>query len=198
MVACSTSPPSVPAAPAGPPPPRSRSIPDRDWTSIEVESAQLLLPLPDRGGWARLEGSPSAVWLAHRASGTVLRVRGWLERRSVTAAECAERATLAWPHLPVLDSPGVLDRRPLLAPTGYRGWVTLTVARAGSSAIEGRLGAVGAGPGRCFALELVTRAGGPGADRVVGETLALFAAGSVDRLTRASFEDWRPSPAPRR
>ncbi|MBN2197566.1 MAG: hypothetical protein JW751_32605 [Polyangiaceae bacterium] len=149
----------------------------------------LVLNLPDAGGWSK--GSPAGPGFhaVHRATRSVFRLRTWAAVRSVTPAECAERARLFWPELPTEGDPGLVDSRPLVSPPGYRGRLVVVVEPAGPATLDGRLGAVGASLGRCLAVYFQTRAGGTGAELAVAESLALVASGTVDRLDLIRIED---------
>ncbi len=181
-----------PAEPPAAPRAAAASLPAARWETLTLPSLGLALPLPDGPGWASREDSTLGFRALHAATGAELRARSWPEQRSVTPEACLARARLAWPDLPAPGDPGLLDDRPLRAPEGYRGQVLVNVARRPDGALEGRLVAVGAGVGRCLALSFRTWAQGAGAERVVAESLAVIAEGTVDRLSIVSIEDRVP------
>jgi len=176
--------------------PRAVPLAAAGWEAVTVQSLALVLHLPDGSGWSWDEQAPLGLRALHAATGSELRVRGWLDGRAARPEACAERARLVWTTLPGPGSPGLIDDRPLRAPAGYRGRVTVAVVALADGTLEGRLGAVGAGAGRCLALWFRTRARGVAAERAVAESLAVVAEGTVDRLAIVSIEDRVTRPRP--
>ncbi len=181
-----------PAAPRAVAPSAETSLDVTGWETLTLESLGLVLTLPDGPGWTSRQQAHTSFRAHHAATGSELRVRVWPDQRAVTPDACAARARLTWPELPQPDDPGAIDDRPLLAPAGYRGRVIIAVATLADGTLEGRLGAVGAAIGRCFAISFRTRARGVAAERVVAESLAVVAEGTVDQLAIVTIEDRVP------
>lgn len=179
LVACSASPPGTPArpdprAPAGAGPAEATPPGMPTTRAAEVFSARqsLTLALPDRPAW---HTDDTGRWFTaqHAATGTRLWARAWREHRSVTPDECLDAARRWLPEaFPALESEAV-ESRPMSAPPGYRGTLTLG-ARARGRAVEGLAYVAGRDVGRCFAAAVRTEATGVAAERAVAERLAVL------------------------
>ncbi len=181
-----------PAAPHVAVPSAETSLHATAWETLTIESLGLVLTLPDGPGWTSRQEAHLGFRALHAATGSELRVRVWPDQRGVTPDACAARARLTWPELPQPGDPGAIDDRPLLAPAGYRGRMIIAVTTLADGTLEGRLSAVGAAIGRCLAVSFRTRARGGAAERVVAESLAVVAEGTVDQLAMVTIEDRVP------
>lgn len=168
---------------------RASPLPDRDWAHLDLRGVGLRIRVPDGGGWAVVPTGPGGFGARHAESRSELAVRIWPEVRSVTPADCEERARLAAFRLGAPGDVGVLERRPLRAPAEFHGQVSTGIALLAEGGIEGWVTAVGAGPGRCLAIAFTIRAVGMGAERVAGEALSLVGTGTFDSVEWPGIED---------
>ena len=79
-------------------------------------------------------------------------------------------------------------RRPLRAPAGFNGTVTVGVLPI-PAGLEGYALAFGASVGRCYAAVFTTRAEGAGSEETLGRRLALIVDGVLSRVHLRSVED---------
>ncbi|GEM_PF-4891415 len=183
---------ATPAEPTAPARAAPAPLVAERWNELVLPSVGLVLPLPDAPGWSATEDPTLGFWAQHAATGSELRARTWPDRRGITPEACMARARLAWPELPAPGDQVLVDDRPLRTPEGYLGRMLVAVTRLPAGTLEGRLIAVWASAGRCLALSFRTRVQGAAAARVVAESLAVIAEGTVDRLSIMSIEDRVP------
>ncbi len=165
----------------------SAGLVDGGWGWVRAEAFSLEVPVPEASGW-RVESS-SGRWFSarHVASGYGMSARAWSARRTVSRAECEEALHVERPDLRRGAESELLHEGRASEPAGYDAWLRVWTDEDGA----GTALAVGAGPGRCFAV--VFRARGNRAE--VGRALRLMADQSLSRVRVVNVEGAR---APRR
>lgn len=186
--------PPRPARPA-PSPPRAATVTapafeTGRWGEYRSRRFDLVVPLPDGRAW-RIDDHASG-WLVatHPPTSSVLLVRTWTEDAIVNRERCEARARL-WRDLPRRDSIELVEERAIPVPPDFDTHVEIGVqgATGEDGAIEGVAMAFGGWAHRCFAYVLTTAAHGHGAERVVGERLAVMVEGSLAKIeTRSELE----------
>jgi hypothetical protein len=143
----------------------------------------LVLPLPDAGGWRVDDQGERWLSATHVASASTLLVRTWHEDEVVRRSACEQRARL-WRKLPERAGSRLLEARALAMPAEHDTIVEVRL-RAGTKTVpaEGFVLAFGGWARRCFAFVFVTRGTN---ERTVAERLATVVDGS---LARMRFED---------
>jgi hypothetical protein len=187
----------VPQQPRGPAPhTRPTSSDFLAGSPGRVRSRELDFPieltLPDKQAWRIAEG-PAWLLADHGPSSSQLALRTWRADRVVRRADCEAQARLARPAIPIVHDEAVVDRRPLSAPAGFDGELTVGVEPS-ALGISGYALVFGSSIGRCYAAIFTTRVSGEDAELRVAARLGLV----VDRvlsLVRVRSVDER---APRR
>lgn len=184
--------PAVPPAPPPAPAPITTAAPAPppafagNAGTFRSERFSLRLPLPDGRAW-RIDDHGS-TWLtaAHPPSSSALAVRSWTEEGRVPRTRCEERARLRR-ALPDRAGADILQDRAVDAPAGFDTQLVVGVAAAKPGApIAAFALAIGARAHRCFVWSYTTTAEGLGAERVVGERLAIMIETS---LMKAAIDD---------
>jgi hypothetical protein len=143
---------------------------------------QLSIPLPDRPGWALIRDKSSFLVMRHVATESELVARLWRESENMTRQRCEANVRL------IRDVPEVerqIDERVIEVPLDFDTEVKvgLSIAEPGAP-IGGQLLAFGASARWCFAFVYQTTARGPGAERVVGDRLAVIEGLTLDGIER--------------
>ena len=168
--------PTAPATAALPPPADLAAAPVG-----RVFSARfgLSVPLPDAANWRLDHGRSSFLVLDHAATSSRLVVRTWRETENMNHQRCEQRAR-ARRDLPVRHEDGALSQQTLDVPPEFDTVVDVGfAAQAPGEPVSGYVMAFGGWVRQCFAYIYTTSATGPGAERVVGDRLAVMDARSL-------------------
>jgi len=191
VLACSAPEPEQRRGPRMPPPaPREAPVfptpaGQPAFAPVVSRRQQIRLYLPDRGGWRQRHERSSFLVLVHPDSHSRLVVRVWREPENMNRARCEAQARLAR-ELPVRGQR--VDRAELDVPRGFDTVVDTGVVDTGlhdtlaDRPTAGYLLAFGASVKRCVALVFTTEAMGSGAERAVGERLAVARSLIVGKL----------------
>ena len=201
LLACSSHPgsPSALAAPASAAiAPSPQPLAAGAWGTVHSVRFGLDLPLPERTEWTVNDKQEPWLVAQHAASRSEILLRAWRAPRASTPEACLRQARLWRPDLPRWTSAPLLERRKLVAPAEYRGEVGVGAQILSADEAAGFVVAAGARTGRCLVFWYRTRVGGPSAENVVAENLAVVSAGVVDRIRETEIADavQRELPAP--
>lgn len=148
---------------------------------------QLSIPLPDRPGWLLVRDKSSFLVMDHAATRSRLVARIWQEAENMSRQRCEEVARLIR-DVPVNER--VIDERVIDVPRGFDTAVSVGFAAAGpGEPITGQVLAFGASARWCFAFVYTTRATGPGAERAVGDRLAVIQGLTLEGIERRLATD---------
>ena len=135
---------------------------------------QLSLPLPNPDGWQLSKERSSFAVLNHAASSSTLVVRLWQEDENMSRAKCEERARLRR-DFPDRTGEKLVDSLPVAVPPDFDTRIDVGFGQSAPGAvISGYALAFGGNKRSCFAYVYTTEAAGPGAERVVGDRLAVM------------------------
>jgi hypothetical protein len=144
------------------------------------------VPLPEDAGW-KIEDAKDSWFVATHAEATTQVVARVLTTDGLANRARCERHARDLRPLPDREGATIVEKRRVDLPDGFD-----TVLEVGllptnpGQPIAGFLLAIGGWAKRCFVYSLVTRAGGPGAEEVVGDRLALFVERSFLRVRFSS------------
>jgi hypothetical protein len=147
--------------------------------------------LPERADWTVSEAR-GWIHARHEAADLSLSARAWRAAGVVNRGGCAVEARRSVRALPHLAPEEVVRVEDLDVPSGYDTRVEVAVRSLPDGVVEGVLAAFGARIRRCVALLAVTRARGPGAERVVMSRLGLLATHTARSLSVRRIEDRVP------
>ena len=168
------------AAPNGPllSVPSKRGFPDG--RSERLRSRSLDLPielmLPEKASW-RISDGPTWLEAEHASSSSKFALRTWRAERLVRRTDCAARARLARPTLPIVRDEAIVEQRAFIAPQGFDAELVVGVepSRAG---VAGYAIVFAASVGYCYAAVFTTTASGETAEQEVATRLGI----AVDRI----------------
>jgi hypothetical protein len=145
---------------------------------------QMGIVLPDRGGWVLRKERSRFLIFDHAASSSQLSLALWREDDNMSPASCEEKARL-WRDLPRRGK--AIDELQLGVPKGFASHAEVGFGDSKpGEPVHGYLLAFGAAARRCFAFAYATTAQGDGAERLVGDRLAVMRAVTLERLTLKS------------
>ena len=173
------------------PPPVSGAVAlvSEDWEPVVSSRFGVEVPLPQRSSW--LVNDKAQPWLVaqHAPSRSELRIRVWRQPRPVRLTDCEDQVDLWRPEFQATTEDSELERSPWVPDAQFRGTVRTVVTRLDSGRVEGRLRAVAASPNRCLSLLYRTQVAGQGGEAIVGDNLAIIAAGVASRIQLRSIDD---------
>lgn len=157
----------------------------------------LSVPLPDSDAWRLVPERSSFLVLEHVPSSSRLVVRAWRETENMNRDRC-EQSARALRDLPVRNEAGALSRQTVDVPPGFDTVVEVGFAhQAPGEPVTGYVMAFGGWARRCFAYAFTTAAAGPGAERIVGDRLAIMDARSLGGIELRSETAPTIGPQPR-
>jgi len=135
---------------------------------------QLALTLPHPDGWQLSPERSSFLVLHHAASSSSLVVRLWQEDENMSRAKCEERARLRR-DFPDRTGEQLVDSQPVAVPPSFDTRIDVGFSQSAPQApIRGYALAFGGYKRSCFAYVYTTEAAGAGAERLVGDRLAVM------------------------
>jgi hypothetical protein len=154
------------------------------WGSFRSKRFRLELPLPDGRVWRIDDHKTPWLTASHAPTQSELWVRTWHEYERANTKTCEEKARLWKKEIPSRDGAEIVEHRAIGVPEDFDTWVDIGIAAAPAPGDPIRAFAIAFGGRRhqCFTFVYMTRAHGPGAERVIAARLAVMVQKSLGKV----------------